>query len=154
MSEQSVALGMPRQLESEPARGMRSARVAIAVLVVVAAIGYLIYTSIQSTTVYYLTVAELKAKGPSASAIRVAGVVQNGTIQRSPADSTVRFTIADDGGQLPVEYRGMLPDIFGPGIQVVVEGRYAADGVFQASTLLAKCPSKFTTQIPTPPAVH
>ena len=55
----------------------------------------------------------------------------------------------DDGGTLPVVYKGLVPDIFAPGIQVVVEGHYV-NGVFEASTLLAKCPSKFTSQIPTP----
>jgi len=57
----------------------------------------------------------------------------------------VRFTAAQDGASMPVDYRGQLPDIFRPGIQVVVEGRIGADGVFHARTLLAKCPSRFTT---------
>jgi cytochrome c-type biogenesis protein CcmE len=57
--------------------------------------------------------------------------------------------MADDGGSLPVVYKGMIPDIFGPGIQVVVEGRYV-DGTFQATSLLAKCPSKYTAEVPTP----
>lgn len=137
----------------QPSR-TRSARVIVAVLVVVAAIGYLIYTGFQSTTVYYLTVKELKARGPAAGAVRVAGVVQANTVERSTNDSTVRFTIADDGGSLPVVYQGMVPDIFGPGIQVVVEGHYNTDGVFQANTLLAKCPSKFTAAVPTPVKVR
>ncbi len=137
----------------QPSRA-RSARVAVAVLVVVAAIGYLIYTGFQSTSVYYLTVKELKAQGPLVGAVRVAGVVQPNSIERSTTDSTIRFTIADDGGSLPVVYRGMVPDIFGPGIQVVVEGHYNADGVFQANNLLAKCPSKFTAAVPTPVKVQ
>ena len=44
---------------------------------------------------------------------------------------------------MPVDYRGALPDIFRPGIQVVVEGRFQRDGVFHADQLLAKCPSRF-----------
>jgi cytochrome c-type biogenesis protein CcmE len=128
--------------------------VIIAALVVVAAIGYLIYTGFQSTSVYYLTVSELKARsvapvGLSLGDVRVAGIVQEGSVQRSASDSTVRFVVADDGGSLPVVYKGMVPDIFGPGIQVVVEGRYV-DGTFQATNLLAKCPSKFTAEVPTP----
>ena len=55
------------------------------------------------------------------------------------------FTAAQDGATIPVVYRGTLPDIFKPGIQVVVEGRLEQDGVFHARTLLAKCPSRFTT---------
>ncbi len=154
LSTEDVERTAPRRLDPLPPSRARSARVIVAVLVVVAAIGYLIYTGFQSTSVYYLTVTELKQKGPSVGAVRVAGVVQPNSIERSTTDSTVRFTIADDGGSLPVVYRGMVPDIFGPGIQVVVEGHYSADGVFQASNLLAKCPSKFTAAVPTPVKVQ
>ncbi len=51
--------------------------------------------------------------------------------------------MADEGGALPVTYRGAVPDIFGPDIEVVVEGKWTPGGVFVADTLLAKCPSKF-----------
>jgi cytochrome c-type biogenesis protein CcmE len=154
MSQSIVVAGAPRRFSGGPASSARSIRVAVAALVVVAAIGYLIYTGFQSTSVYYLTVSELKSRGPSPlnatfGDVRVAGIVQDGTVQRSSNDSTVRFVMADDGGSLPVVYKGMVPDIFGPGIQVVVEGRYV-DGTFQATNLLAKCPSKFTAEVPTP----
>ena len=62
------------------------------------------------------------------------------------------WNIEDDGvhdasGQMPVYYRGgPVPDIFGEEVQVVVEGKVGPDGTFQASTLLAKCPSKFEAQ--------
>jgi cytochrome c-type biogenesis protein CcmE len=75
--------------------------------------------------------------------VRVAGNVVAGSIQRDPTSLLVRFEAEDESGRLPVSYRGVLPDIFGDGVQVVVEGKYAADGQFTASTLLAKCPSKF-----------
>ena len=146
--------GTPRRLEPDSPGRLRSMRVMAVALVVIAAIGYLIITGFQSTTVYYLTVSELRARGPSGQAVRVAGVVQPNSIQRSATDATVRFTIADNGGTLPVVYRGVVPDIFGPGIQVVVEGHYSTAGVFEASTLLAKCPSKFTAEIPTPVPVR
>lgn len=144
----------PRRLEPGPASRARSVRVIVAALVVVAAIGYLIYTGFQSTTAYYLTVSQLKADGPSVGLVRVAGIVQKNSIQRSANDATVHFTIADATDSMPVVYKGMVPDIFGPGIQVVVEGHYTADGVFQANTLLAKCPSKFTAAVPTPVKVQ
>jgi cytochrome c-type biogenesis protein CcmE len=46
---------------------------------------------------------------------------------------------------LPVVYKGIVPDIFAPGIQVVVEGRLNGSGTMEATTLLAKCPSRFTS---------
>ena len=154
MSENAIALGEPRRLDAAPASRTRTTRVVVAAVVVIIAMGYLIYTGFQSTSVYYLTISELKARGPAVGAVRVAGIVQANTIQRSSNDATVHFTIADQGGSLPVVYSGMVPDIFGPGIQVVVEGHYTTAGVFQATTLLAKCPSKFTAAVPTPVTVH
>ena len=154
MSENAIALGGPRRLDAAPASRTRTTRVVVAAVIVVIAMGYLIYTGFQSTSVYYLTISELKARGPAIGAVRVAGIVQANTIQRSSNDATVHFTIADQGGSLPVVYSGMVPDIFGPGIQVVVEGHYTTAGVFQATTLLAKCPSKFTAAVPTPVTVH
>jgi cytochrome c-type biogenesis protein CcmE len=151
VSEQAAVLGAPRRFESQSTSRVRSARVIVAALVVVAAIGYLVYNGFQSTTVYYLTVAELKAKSADVGSVRVAGIVAENSVQRSDNDSTIHFTISDSGASMPVVYKGLVPDIFGPGIQVVVEGHYNnATGVFEASTLLAKCPSKFTAAVPTP----
>ncbi|MEA2641238.1 MAG: cytochrome c-type biosis protein CcmE [Chloroflexota bacterium] len=120
-------------------------KILIAAAVIFAAVGFLVYTAVASTAVYYLTVSELQAKGPEVygQSVRVAGNVVAGSIQRDPTSFDVRFMAADGSGQMPVAYRGVLPDIFGDGIEVVVEGKYRADGTFAASTLLAKCPSKF-----------
>jgi cytochrome c-type biogenesis protein CcmE len=117
----------------------------VAGAVLVLAIGQLVATNLGSATVYYLTVGELTAQGnPPGRIVRVSGDVAAGSIARDGA--AVRFTIADPGGSLPVVYRGVVPDIFGDGVQVVVEGLPDAGGVFQASTLLAKCPSRFEAE--------
>ncbi|MDQ6919503.1 MAG: cytochrome c maturation protein CcmE [Candidatus Dormibacteraeota bacterium] len=108
-----------------------------------ACVGYLIFTATASNAQYYRTVAELK-QNPAAGDSRVLGTVQD-DVQRLDGGLEVRFTASQDGASIPVDYRGSLPDIFKPGIQVVVEGRLERDGVFHAPTLLAKCPSRFTT---------
>lgn len=122
-----------------------SPKVLIAVSVIVAALGFLLVTAFQNNAVYYLTVSELQAATPSiyGQPVRVAGNVVPGSIQRDPLSMVVNFEAEDESGRIPVTYRGVLPDIFGDGIQVVVEGKYAESGVFTAGTLLAKCPSKF-----------
>lgn len=126
------------------ARDLRQAKILVAVGVIVAAVAFLVVTAFQNTAVYYLTVSELQAAGPSlyGQPVRVAGSVVPGSIQRDPASPVVRFEAHDGSGRMPVLYRGVLPDIFGDGVEVVVEGKYA-NGSFTASTLLAKCPSKF-----------
>ena len=111
--------------------------------VVAACVGYLIYSASGGATEYYMTVSELQAHA-TAGDVRVAGVVQD-DVQKSDG-LHVTFTEKDGTASMPVEYRGTLPDIFKPGITVVVEGKLGGDGVFHARTLLAKCPSRFSTQ--------
>jgi len=113
-------------------------------LVVAACVGYLIYTASGGASEYYLTVSELRAHAPDGN-VRVAGVVQD-DVQKSDGGLHVTFTEKDATASMPVEYSGALPDIFKPGITVVAEGRLGIDGVFHARTLLAKCPSRFSTQ--------
>ncbi len=116
----------------------------IVMTVVAACVGYLVYSASGGSAEYYLTVSELRAQQPTTGVVRVAGVVQP-DVQRSDGGLHVRFTEKDTTASVLVDYTGSLPDIFRPGITVVAEGRMGADGVFHASTLLAKCPSRFST---------
>ena len=113
-------------------------------LVVAGCVGYLIFSASGGSAEYYLTVSELRTH-THAGDVRVAGVVQN-DVQKSDGGLHVTFTEKDGTASLPVDYSGPLPDIFKPGITVVVEGKLGGDGVFHARTLLAKCPSRFSTQ--------
>ena len=127
-------------------RAGKRRQLTVVVLVLLGAVGYLVYSGLR-TTVYYQTVGELQAAagGPGVAGrqVRVLGRVADGSVVREEAGSVVRFVIADEAGQLPVTYKGAVPDIFGPGIEVVVEGKYTPGTGFVAEELLAKCPSKF-----------
>lgn len=112
-------------------------------VVVAACVGYLVYSASAGSTPYYLTVSQLRSH-PPAGDVRVAGVVQD-DVQRSNGGLHVTFTEKDSTAAVPVDYSGTLPDIFRPGITVVAEGTMGSDGVFHARTLLAKCPSRFST---------
>ena len=120
-----------------------TAKWSIPALVVAACVGYLIYSASGGATEYYLTVSELRSHS-NAGDVRVAGVVQP-DVQKSGGGLHVTFTEMDKTASVPVDYTGTLPDIFKPGITVVAEGRLGPDGVFHARTLLAKCPSRFST---------
>jgi cytochrome c-type biogenesis protein CcmE len=124
-----------------PPRRPLPIRFVVAGGIVLLAFVYLIVTGLNLGTAYYLTVGELRAGGQAARPIRVSGDVVPGSIVRD--GTQVKFQIADSTGSLPVVYSGVVPDIFGDNIQVVVEGRTDTAGTFQATTLLAKCPSKF-----------
>ena len=94
---------------------------------------------------YYVSVKEFTEKGEPSGRFRVNGKVEPGTIERRPDGLQVKFTIKDRDGNatLPVDFAGIIPDTFVDDADVVVEGNRRPDGVFEATTLLAKCPSKY-----------
>ena len=127
-------------------RGRTRARFLVAGLVIVAAIGYMIYTAIQSGSEYYATPSEVKAMGEKAvgQPMKIGGQVVEGSVQWNRAANSVSFTITDGSSELPVSYTGAVPDTFQPGNGVILEGKLGADGTFQATTMMAKCASKYT----------
>jgi cytochrome c-type biogenesis protein CcmE len=106
-------------------------------------VGYLVYSSTGGSAEYYLTVSELRSHATGGD-VRVAGIVQ-ADVLRTDGGLKVQFTEKDATAAVVVDYRGTLPDIFRPGITVVAEGRLGTDGIFHARTVLAKCPSRFST---------
>jgi len=140
----------PAPLAKGASGGIRQYRLLIGIVVIFLALGYLIFSSIKDTTVYYLTVSELQAQseGLTGERVRVAGNVATGSLHRDVATSSVRFVVYDEGGQVQVVHKGMVPDIFGEHVEVVVEGVYTGDE-FHSTTLLAKCPSRFEGQLNT-----
>ena len=121
-------------------------KILAAVVVFVLAGAYLAYSGARSSMAYYLSVGELLDRtGTVRNAdVRLSGTVSSGTIARDPIAGTVAFEVTDGSRQIPVQYRGVVPDAFKDGAEVVVEGRF--DGqTFTAARLFAKCPSKFET---------
>lgn len=118
----------------------------LAALAVVGAIVYLVQVAASGSTEYYKTVAEVRS-GHVRGEVRMLGVV-GPEVQRSDGGLQLRFTASQDGASIPVLYRGPVPDIFQPGISVVVDGQVNSDGVFVARQLLTKCPSRFQTAAP------
>ncbi len=110
--------------------------------------GYLMAGSINETAVYYLTPGELAAKVEADSSFTSTGVkvgarVVSGSIRRDPGGREVAFQVTDGAKVMPVVYRGIIPDTFTDSVDVVVEGRLGRDGTFRATTLLAKCASRY-----------
>ena len=117
-------------------------------LLVLGTAGYLMASAIGETAVYYLTPGELaaKVKGDSTfyeTGMKLGARVVPGTIAREPGGRAVAFSVTDGTQTIPVTYRGVIPDTFTDSVDVVVEGRYGRDGTFRATTLLAKCASRY-----------
>jgi cytochrome c-type biogenesis protein CcmE len=122
----------------------RRKRFVIAALIVVAAVGALIYIGVRGSSMYYMTLAELTAQADTVrgNKVRLGATVVDGSIQLG-ADGVTRFVVTDGTNALPVSYKGSLPDTFEDGADVVLQGKLTPSGTFEASSLLAKCPSKY-----------
>lgn len=116
----------------------------IAIGVIALTVSYLVYGGVKDTMVYYLTVEELRAQVPTVydTRVRVSGIVVPGTIKKD-ANNAIEFQITDGTQNVNVTYEGIIPDIFADDVEAVVEGVYAKNDVFEADTLLAKCPTKY-----------
>ncbi len=111
-------------------------------------VGFLMAEGIKDTGVYFLTPAELAERVATDSSlydvgIRVGGNVVKGSITRDVASQTITFEVTDGDATFPVLYRGIAPDTFTDEVEVVVEGRLAVEGTIEATTLLAKCGSRY-----------
>jgi len=119
---------------------MRRSRFIVGGIVILAALSYLIYTGMREAAVYFVTPSELKAQEkPSKDRfLRMGGMVVQGSLQKDLTNLTYRFQITDGKETIPVYFRGVPPDLFSEGKGAVVEGRFGADGVFQATIIMAK----------------
>jgi len=118
---------------------------------VAAVVSYLVWTGVSESMVYYLTPAELMAKVASDPTfkdvgVKMSGKVVPGSYSRVDGELLHRFELrdlSDESLTFWVEYRDALPDTFTGDSEVVIEGRLDDNGVFQATTLLTKCGSRY-----------
>jgi cytochrome c-type biogenesis protein CcmE len=100
---------------------------------------YLVASAFRNNLVFFFSPTQVAAKeAPINRTFRVGGLVQDGTLQRDKDGLTVRFVVTDTVANVPVVYKGILPDLFKEGRGCVAQGRIGADGVFQADQVLAK----------------
>jgi cytochrome c-type biogenesis protein CcmE len=124
----------------------RQTKLLLGAFVILGAIGFIVFNSLQGTQQYFLTLSEMKAKGDLAAreVVRVGGNLTPNTTKIDTKNVTAQFTLTDDQNNvLPVYYKGVLPDTFEKSTQVIAEGKIDKNGTFQASLVLAKCPSKY-----------
>ena len=117
-------------------------------LIVALAVSYLIWSAASEATAYYLTIPEIVSRGPSARAVRVAGTVVEGSINWEPRELRLQFEISDEHTEthsksLPALYHGPRPDMFRDGADVVLEGKYTSEGLFETRKMILQCPSKY-----------
>jgi cytochrome c-type biogenesis protein CcmE len=107
-------------------------------LVILAALGYMIYAGVTQSAVYFVTPAELSAAPVSGKAYRLGGLVARGSLAWEPRTLALSFALTDGEATIPVRHTGTPPDLFAEGRGAVVEGHWTPDGYFRATLILAK----------------
>jgi len=108
-----------------------------AALAILSLAAFLALSALRESIVFFVTPSELAAKPIEAGKrLRLGGLVKAGSLLREGV--TARFEITDGKADLPVVYRGLLPDLFREQQGVVAEGAFDATGTFRADTVLAK----------------
>ena len=97
----------------------------------------LVLNAFQSNLVFFYTPSQVAAhEAPSGRTFRLGGLVTVGSVKR---DATrVDFSVTDTAKTIPVQFVGILPDLFKEGKGVVAQGQMRGDGVFAAREVLAK----------------
>ena len=121
-------------------RGLRKKRrVQVIVLTAVALAGAtgLVGYAMRDGINFFRAPAQVAAEPPGPEEVfRLGGLVTPGSLKRGQG-KTIRFTVTDGAAEVPVEYTGILPDLFGEGQGAVATGSYV-DGTFRATEILAK----------------
>jgi len=112
----------------------------VSLLVSAGALGIVAFGNVGENLVYYWDPTQLTDAGEDAvgPAIRLGGVVQEGTLDWRPDDSELRFVVGDGKNTVSVYSKGAPPQMFREGIGVVVEGTMTQAGVFESRRLLVK----------------
>lgn len=105
----------------------------------------LVLTALEDKIVFFYSPTDIvtKKQTPTNQQVRVGGLVKEGTWKKPTNDLTHRFTVTDLRHDIPISYKGIIPDIFREGQGVVVLGKLQADGNFQADEVLAKHDEKY-----------
>jgi cytochrome c-type biogenesis protein CcmE len=134
------------QAQAQLARAGGRAKIFVGIAIIVAVVAWLVLSNLGSSSTQYLTVKQLEAQGATDRLVRGMGLVVGDSIEWDPEQLVLRFDLSDESGAVQVVYHGARPDMLKDGAQAVVEGKYVGGGVFEATSLLLKCPSKYTEE--------
>ena len=121
----------------------KAARIGLTSLVLVLTFAGLLYSTMGESLEYYKKVDEVLVNPAEwqGKALQLHGYAKG--VSRRPDSLVYRFDIESNGKVVRAFYTGVTPDTFKEDSEVVVKGRLAADNTFQATEIIAKCPSKY-----------
>src|SRR6476660_7060029 len=117
-------------------------KISLATIIFSAAVGYLAFAGAQKGWVYTLGVDQfLQNSEQQSQRVRLCGIVAEEPLELHKAQLTAKFALKGQQALLPVTYKGVIPDIFKAGCEVIIEGKRDPAGTFQADLLMTKCAS-------------
>ena len=150
VEQEGVAVPVRRRARSSMVARRGSPAMVVALVMAAAAIVALVLTMMKDKAVYSKPVDELVANQAKfvGRSVRAEGNLVHGTLMKRDSPCEYRFTITKNSVDVPVRYAGcVVPDTFrdvpGMDVGVTVVGELQADGSFEASEVMAKCPSKY-----------
>ena len=147
MSQESTAItDYPEQLIAIGPMSNHRVKVFIGLAVVIVALGYVGFMAFQSATVYFYTVGEIRQLGPSEEGrvVRLGGKLVAESFIRESGSTLAHFELTDGTETIAAVHSGILPDLFfNEHSEIILEGSYTKDGVFESHNVIVKCPSKY-----------
>ena len=124
----------------------KTIKISLTVIVMIGALGGLMYTSLAEGTEYYKHVDEVMVD-PAAwhgKKLQLHGFVVEKSIMRKPGTLEYIFQIQNKGQVVSARYTGIVPDTFKDSSEVVIKGHLGPDGfAVEPGGVMAKCPSKY-----------
>jgi cytochrome c-type biogenesis protein CcmE len=136
--------------EADPQTTRRRMMLVVPLVAAAAGIVAIVLTGMKDNAIYSKPVDQLVAQKMRfmGRAVRAEGNLVHGSLEKRDTPCEYRFTISKNGTDVPVRYaQCVVPDTFrdvpGMDVGVTVEGQLLADNSFEATSVLAKCPSKY-----------
>ena len=120
---------------------IRRQRLILVIFIIVGAslaVGLALYALNQNINLYYTPTQLSEGMVPKGRVFRIGGIVKPGTIKHAAQGLGMSFVLTDYVHNIPVYFNGVLPDLFGPGQGIVVQGKLTSNGKFEADQVLAK----------------
>ena len=121
-------------------------KIFLAVIVFVLALGYFAFNAFQGAAVYYLTVGELLSLDTRSEdeIFRVNGKLVKDSFARDDNSILATFAISDGTDSIIAQHEGVIPDLFfNEHSELILEGTFSTEGVFNSHNVIVKCPSKY-----------
>jgi len=150
--DQSGEENQVRTSEYEPANPKRNLALLVGLTAVALVIGVLVAFSFEGSAVWATTVDELMVdQSLRGKRVRMEGTLVRGSLMKRDEPCEYRFQLSAKASVVQVRYpQCVIPDSFQDRpdavVKVTVEGLLGEDGVFAATQVLAKCPSKYEEQ--------